>query len=35
MNSTARDPDVLEHVFQVGVREVDVVLGHAVGDLAE
>ena len=29
------DPDVLEDVFQVGLGQVDVVLGHAVGDVAE
>ena len=28
------DPDVLQDVLQVGVGEVDVVLGHPVGDLA-
>src|SRR5262249_8005712 len=29
------DPDVLEDVFEVGLGEVDVVLGHPVGDLTE
>lgn len=31
----AGDPHVLEDVFEVGVGQVDVVFGHAVGDLAE
>lgn len=29
------DPDVLEDVLQVAAGQVDIVLGHAVGDLAE
>ena len=29
------DPDVLQHVLEVGMRQVHVVLGHPVGDLAE
>ena len=29
------DPDVLEDVFEVGLGQVDVVLGHPLGDLAE
>lgn len=31
----AGDPDVLQDVFQVGLGEVDVVLGHPLGDVTE